>query len=65
MPTRTGQNMMGSVPTLAELTIIAQNIEDMIKFNRNGEITINGLPTRPNEEQFILAVHELTTAIIG
>lgn len=65
MPIKTGQRMHGSVPTLAELTPLARDIEDMMTFSPDGELLINKLPTHPNDEQFVLLVHKLTFIILS
>lgn len=53
------------MPTMAELKVMAENIDSMLTFSSSGELFINNLPARPNELAFVLAVHELTQAITG
>lgn len=57
MPTMTGQNMRGQLPTLAELGVMANNIENMVHFDNDGELVIDDL------NMYALAVHELCDTI--
>ena len=44
-------------PTLAELGVMAENIENMVQFNEHGEPSVDIIA-------YIVAVHKLTTAIL-
>ena len=52
-------------PTTAGLVALCQTIDDMVTFSNDGEMLIDGKPVTPEIEQFAIAVHELTSAIVG
>jgi len=53
------------VVTIAELTILADEVESLISFDKNGKLLI-GSQHIDNEDiiHFIIKVHELTQAIL-
>ena len=54
-----GQN---TIPTMAELAIMAKNIDGMVWFD-NGAMRINGMPVPEPIQKYAMAVHELTETI--